>query len=184
MISKSCIRVLKYEFEHAGIIVEEIDLGYANIKYDTKKISEERLIEILEDCGFELIKSRDEQIVEQTKIAVIELIHYLNNVDSIVRKSDYIVEKLGMSYQQISKLFSKYENITLEKYIILNKIERIKELILSEEYTLSEISYMMDYNSVQYLSNQFKKIAGISVSEFKQMDKPPRTAINELIKIS
>jgi YesN/AraC family two-component response regulator len=76
-----------------------------------------------------------------------------------------------MSYRQMSSLFSKYEITTLEKYIILNKIERIKELIDSEEFTLSEIAYMMDCNSVQYLSNQFKKETGMSVSEYKLSDR-------------
>jgi AraC-like DNA-binding protein len=74
-----------------------------------------------------------------------------------------------LSYQQLSKLFSKYEAVTLERYIILNKIERIKELIMQDEYTLSEIAYMMDYSSVQYLSNQFKKETGYSVTEYKKL---------------
>jgi AraC-like DNA-binding protein len=93
----------------------------------------------------------------------------MNNVDSVVRKSEYLVEMLGLSYQQLSKIFSKYESITLERYIILNKVERIKELILQDEYTLSEIAYMMDYSSVQYLSNQFKKETGYSVTEYKKL---------------
>jgi len=95
-------------------------------------------------------------------------VHYSNNVNSIIRKSDYIIEKLNMSYQNISKLFSRHENITLEKYIILQKIERCKELIWQKEYTLSEIAYMMDFSSVQHLSNTFKKITGYSVTDYKK----------------
>ena len=127
-----------------------------------------------------LIKSREHKIIDQIKTAVIELIHHSNNVDSIVRKSEYLVEKLGLGYQQLSKLFSKHEDITLERYIILNKIERIKELIDSDEYSLSEIAYIMDYSSVQYLSNQFKKETGLSVSDYKKSDKSIKRTLDNL----
>jgi AraC-like DNA-binding protein len=91
----------------------------------------------------------------------------MNNVNSIVQKSDYLVEKLGMSYQKLSRLFSRQEGITLEKYIIQNKISRIKELLNQGEFSLSEIAYMMDYSSVHYLSKQFKDITGETVSLYK-----------------
>jgi AraC family transcriptional regulator len=100
---------------------------------------------------------------------VFELIYKMNNVNSIAQKSEYIVEKLGLNYRYISNLFSKYEPQTLEKYIIRHKIERIKQLIDENEYTLGEIAYMMDYSSVQYLSNQFKKETGMTVSEYKNL---------------
>ena len=95
--------------------------------------------------------------------------------------ADYLVEKLGYSYPYLSRLFSASEPLTLEKYTILQKIERIKELILSEEYTLSEIAFMMDYSSVQYLSNQFKKITGVSVSEFKNSPGLYKKSIDKLV---
>ena len=128
--------------------------------------------------GFALAHNREERIVEEIKVAVIELIHHLNNVDSIVRKSDYIVEKLGLSYQYLSKVFSEHEHQTLEKYVILQKIERIKNLIDNEEFTLSEIAYLMDYSSVQYLSNQFKTITGMTVSQYKERDRFFKKAVN------
>jgi len=109
-------------------------------------------------------------MVEKIKLSVIELVHLMNNVDSIARKSDYLVEKLGLSFQYLSKIFSAHEPITLEKFIILHKIERTKELIDSNDYTLSEIAFMMDYSSVQHLSTQFKNITGISVTEYKQSE--------------
>ena len=107
-------------------------------------------------------------MVEQIKLAVIELIHYYNNANSLIRNSDYLVEKLGYTYQYLSSIFSKHENITLEKYIIVQKIEKAKELLEFENYTLSEISFMMGYSSVQYLSNQFRQITGVSVSDYKK----------------
>ena len=168
MLSNCCIGVIRDEFEKNNIIVEGIELGEATISFDKAVISLEEINELLEKQGLGIVVSRDIQIVEKIKKTVIDLIHNMNNVDSVVRKSEYLVEMLGLSYQQLSKIFSKYESVTLERYIILNKIERIKELIMQEEYTLSEIAYMMDYSSVQYLSNQFKKETGYSVTEYKK----------------
>jgi AraC-like DNA-binding protein len=104
----------------------------------------------------------------------------MNNVDSIARKSDYLVEKTGLSYPYLSRIFSNHEHITLEKYIILNKIERIKELIDQEELTLSEIAFNMDYSSVQYLSNQFKQMTGMTVSDYKESDRSSKIPIDQL----
>ncbi len=180
MLCACCIRLLELEFEKAGIKTLLIRAGYAQIEFDTEIHNLDSIQKILEKNGMALIKTRDQKIVEQIKTAVIELIHHSNNVNSILRKSEYLVEKLGMSYQQLSKLFSKHEAITLEKYIIRNKIERIKELIDSDEYSLSEIAYMMDYSSVQYLSNQFKKETGMSVSEYKKSDKSIKRTLDKL----
>lgn len=168
MLMKCCIRTLKSLFESNNIEVVKLVLGEATIQYNRNEWTEKRIEFLLNENGFGLILSRDRRIVDQTKQAVVELIHELNNVSSIVQKSDYIVEKIGLSYQQITKLFSKYEPVTLERYIILNKIERVKELIHTDDYTLSEIAYLMDYSSVQYLSNQFKKETGYSVTDYKK----------------
>lgn len=168
MMMKCCIRTLKSLFESNNIEVIKLVLGEAIIQYNRNEWTEKRIEILLNDNGFGLILSRDRRIVDQTKQAVVELIHELNNVSSIVQKSEYIVEKVGLSYQQIAKLFSKYEPLTLERFIILNKIERVKELIHTDEYTLSEIAYLMDYSSVQYLSNQFKKETGYSVTDYKK----------------
>ncbi len=168
MLSSCCIKVIRDEFEKNNIEIENIRLGEATISFDKSEINLEKIGSILKVLGFELVVSREQKIISKIKSTVIELIHHLNNVDSIVRKSDYLVEMLGMSYQQLSKIFSKHEPVTLERYIILNKIERIKELLMYDEYTLSEIAYMMDYSSVQYLSNQFKKETSYSVSDYKK----------------
>ena len=144
-----------------------IVLGRAVVLIDTGRTSLKQVNEALGRLGMGLISGREELVVEQTKQAVVDLIHRMNNVNSIVQKSEYLVGKLGMSYQQLSRLFSKHEGMTLEKYIILHKIERIKELIDQNEFTLSEIAYMMDYSSVQYLSSQFRKYAGYTVSDYK-----------------
>jgi len=180
MICNCCLKLLKIEFEKAGIIVLSAKPGVVNVKFDPEQITIDKIETILSEMGMELIKTREIKIVEQIKIAVIELIHQSNNVDSLLRKSDYLVDKLALSYQQLSKIFSKHEPITLEKYIILNKLERIKELIDSNEYTLSEIAYMMDYSSVQYLSNQFKKETGMSVSDYKRSEQSIKRTLDNL----
>lgn len=180
MLCSCCIRLIELEFEKVGIKTVTIRSGFAVIEFDPQEYNLELVEKILEQHGMGLIKTRDQKIVEQIKTAVIELIHHSNNVNSLLRKSEYLVEKLGYSYQQLSKIFSKHEPITLEKYIIQNKIERIKELIDIDEYSLSEIAYIMDYSSVQYLSNQFKKETGISVSEYKKSDKSIKRTLDTL----
>ena len=167
MVSNCCLILLKERLTAIGMKVNNISLGSASVSYDKNKLSFNNIRSVIQSIGLDVIENREHQLVEQIKIAIIELVHHMNNVDSIARKADYLVEKLGYSYPYLSRLFSASEPLTLEKYTILQKIERIKELILSEEYTLSEIAFMMDYSSVQYLSNQFRKITGVSVSEFK-----------------
>jgi AraC-like DNA-binding protein len=180
MVCRCCIRVIRDDLEQAGIAVKEISLGKATITYDEAGVSQEDIRKVLQEAGTDLIETRDHRLVEEIKVAVIELIHQMNNVDSIVRKSEYLVEKTGLSYSYLSRIFSNHEHITLEKYIILNKIERIKELIDQDEFTLSEIAYMMDYSSVQYLSNQFKHMTGMTVSQYKESDRSSKKPIDQL----
>jgi AraC-like DNA-binding protein len=163
-----------------GIQVDQIRLGKADISYDPNQHNMDTINSILQENGMELVISHEQKIVGQIKTAVIELIHQMNNVDSIVQKSEYLVGKLGLSYQHLSKIFSRHESITLERFIILNKIERIKELIDQGEYTLSEIAFMMDYSSVQYLSNQFHKITGLSVSDYKRNPENHKKQLHSL----
>lgn len=179
MMCRCCIRYLREKLEDAGVRVIEVGLGQLTIDASVPD-SEDKVTEITGELGFEIIHKRDLILVEQIKIAVIELIHHLNNTNSIIRKSDYLVEKLGMSYQHLSKTFSQHEPITLEKYIILQKVEKIKELIDSDEYTMSEISYIMDYSSVQHLSAQFKQITGLTPSDYRKSDRSMRTSLDEL----
>lgn len=180
MVCHCCLRVIREELEKAGVEVIEITLGRATIRYDPGRISMEDVRSVLAELGTDLIETREQRLVEEIKLAVIELIHYMNNVDSIVRKSEYLVGKIGLSYAYLSRIFSSHENITLERYIILNKIERIKELIDQEELTLSEIAFIMDYSSVQYLSSQFKMITGMTVSEYRESDRSSKRPLDRL----
>jgi AraC family transcriptional regulator len=167
MVSDCCTLMAKILLESADIRVEQIEPGKALILMRDPGCELEKAGQLLSTAGMGIIKTRDEVISDKIKLAVIDLIHRMNNVNSIVQKSDYLVEKLGMSYQQLSKIFSRHYTMTLEKYIILNKIERIKELIDQDEFSLTEIAYMMDYSSVAYLSAQFRKYTGYAVSDYK-----------------
>ncbi len=162
-----CLKLVKKLFEENEITVDDIGLGEATVGYDPDKINLDIISGLLEKEGFELLRNKDKQLIEQIKSAVIDLVHH-STFNAMVRNSDYLVEKFNLSYQYISSLFSKEENITLEKYIILQKIEKAKELIHYGELTLSEIAFMMGYSSVQYLSTQFKTVTGVSVSEYKK----------------
>lgn len=164
----STVLLLKDYLNQSGFIVHDIKPGILVISKSSSDSPVQELREILSKYGLAIIESKEKQVVEDIKLAIYELIYQLNNVNSIIQRSDYLVEKLGKSYQLLSKVFSEEENITLEKYVIQQKIQRVRELIEENEYTLSEIAYMMEYSSVQYLSNQFKKIIGVSVSEYKR----------------
>jgi AraC-like DNA-binding protein len=177
-----CIRLVKRLLEDKHLIVNEVVMGEAKISYDPDVITITVISELLEKEGFELIKDKDEQLVEQIRNAVIDLVHH-STFNAMVRNSDYLVEKFSLSYQYISTLFSRQQNITLEKFIILQKIEKVKELIHYGDLTLSEIAYMMGYSSVQYLSTQFKNVTGISVSEFKKDPAKYRNAVLEIADV-
>lgn len=179
MVCECCSVLLEERLKARNIYILEIKTGELTVSPWNPE--DEKIIhEVTESLGMPVISDRDEILVEKIKDAVIDLVHRLNNVNSIIRKSDYLVEKLGMSYQQISKIFSAHEPVTLERYIILQKIEKIKELLDNNEYTLSEISYIMDYSSVQHLSSQFHKITGLSPTEYKKSDKSMKKYIDKL----
>lgn len=181
MVCGCCVRLVREDLTQLGVQVHNVRLGDATISFDPEKISKKRIEEVLGKLGMGLIRNKEEIVVEQIKQTVIELVHYMNNVDSIARKSEYLVEKMGRSYQTLSKLFSKYEPITLERYIILQKIERVKELALEDKISLSEIAWMMDYSSPHHLSNQFKQITGISLSDFKKDPAAYKKPIDNLL---
>ena len=105
-------------------------------------------------------------MTEQIKAASIELVHQYNNANSLLRNSDYLSEKLGLPYEKLSKHFREQTGTTLEQYLILLKVEKAKELIAYGEHTLSEIAYILGYSSVQWLSTQFKKVTGYTVSQY------------------
>jgi len=175
------MRIVRQELEKIGAKVDSVVMGEVTLIYRVDDPGFELIKKTLEDNGFEIITDRERMLVEQIKVAVIELIHFASNANSIIRNSDYLVDKLQLSYQYLSSLFSKHEKTTLEKYIILNKIEKVKELLFNDEMTLSEIAYQMGYSSVQYLSSQFRNVTGISVTQYKKDPVRYRKALDDLI---
>lgn len=177
MLCSCCVKLLELVFKTEQIRYIKIEQGKIELP-DAGQLP--RVIELVKENGFQLIKDREQILVEQIKVAVIELVHYANNNNSIIRNSDYLVDKLDVPYQNLSSVFTKYENQTLEKYIIKHKIEKTKELLDQGELTLSEIAYQMGYSSVQYLSTQFRKSTGVTVSEYKQTGLPAKVPFDEI----
>ena len=180
MVCDCCIILLKKVLEENDFTVNKIQLGEVSVSYNHKSGKREKLLSLFRELNLEPVQTREQIIVEKIKLAVIELIHELNNVSSIIRKSDYLVGKMGMSYQYLSKLFSEQEPVTLEKYIILQKVERIKELVDAGELNYSEIAYIMDYSSVHYLSAQFKNITGMTLTEYSQSGRSSHKPLNNV----
>lgn len=181
LISKAGIKLIEVALKHQqGIDLHYAHLGEVALYYDADILSIGQIHALFEELGFEIIQNPEDALAEAIRIAAIELIHYANNVNSLIRNSDYISEKLGMSYDKLSRIYSKHTGSTLEQYLIRLKIEKAKELILSNAFSLSEISYMLGYSSVQYLSNQFKKTTGYTVSQFRELPHPELTALEDL----
>jgi AraC family transcriptional regulator len=181
MVCARCIKVVKEELEKLGLNVENVILGEAVVS-SRAEIDENKIRDVLEQNGFELIDDKQAKIIEKIKVIVIELIQNQSE-DKLTGTnfSDYISEKVDKSYQYISSLFSSHEGVTLETYIINQKIEKVKELLIYNELSLTEISYRLGYSSVQHLSSQFKKITGLTPSEFKQLREKNRKPLDKVI---
>lgn len=183
MLAKSCVMLIESELQKIiGIQELKVRMGEVSLKFAPDIITQIAIERKLTDLGFQPVYDNDAYVAEQIKIAAIELIFLSNNVSSLVRNSDYISDKLQLPYEKLSRIFSKTHHTTLEKYLIVLKVERIKELLQNNAFTLSEISFMMGYSSVQYLSNQFKKVTGITVSEYKHKALLDRVPLEDLLE--
>lgn len=166
MVCDRCIRVVREELEALGVHVQHIMLGEALVEpIDDAVLQQVR--NVLVRSGFELIDDRRARIVERIKTAVVSLVYGDAERLANTTLSDFIAAEVGMDYHYLSALFSSYEGTTLEKFLIQQKIERVKELLTYGELTLSEIAYALGYSSVAHLSSQFKKVAGVSATEYK-----------------
>ncbi len=139
----------------------------------------QRLSERLQQLGFSLIDDKKSRLIEHIKILIIDLVHYRNNELS-VNLSDYLKSKVNHDYHYISNLFSEVEGTTIEKYFIAQKIEKVKELLVYDELSLSEIANQLNYSSVAYLSSQFKKVTGLTPSHFKQIREKKRKSLDDV----
>ncbi len=176
-----CIRLLKLEMERYGISVLEAELGEVVLAADRNHYDRKAISDLLSGIGFEAIENKEEQLVEDIKHSVIDLVYH-STYNAMVRNSDFLVGRFNKSYQYLSAVFSRHENMTLEKFIIRQRILKAMELIQDGDMNLSEIAFVMGYSSVQYLSNQFKDLVGVSVTDFKKDMAGIRTAFVKSLK--
>lgn len=181
MVCNRCIRVVWEELERLGLTVQHVVLGEATVLGDKARLPIDKIRTVLEQNGFELIENTKGKIIERIKHVVLRLVQHDHERNPLNMKlSSYIAREIDLDYRYLSTLFSSVENVTIEQYFILQKIERVKELIKYNEFTLSEIAYKLGYSSVQHLSNQFRKVTGMSPSQFKALRRNRRKPIDRV----
>ena len=179
MVSNRCKMAVKEELKKLGLHFIVVDLGEVEIMEKITPEQNEMLKIALHSSGLELMDNKRAILIEKIKNAIIEMIHH--SEESIkVNFSDYLSEKLNNDYTYLANLFSEVQGTTIEQFVISHKIERIKELIIYDELNITEIAWKMNYSSVAHLSNQFKKMTGLSPSHFKQLKVKRRSPIEEI----
>ena len=168
MVSLRCKMMVEEELKKLGLQYIAIDLGMVEIMEDLSVSQHEQLKINLLKSGLELLDDKKSILIEKIKNVITEMIHYTDKLPEI-NFSDYISEKLKYDYTYLANVFSEVKGITIQQFIIIQKIERVKELLLYDELNLTQISHKLQYSSVAHLSNQFKKITGLSPSFYKQL---------------
>jgi len=179
MVSLRCKMVVKEALRKFGLTYIVLDLGLVEILEDLTPENKEQLKLELSKSGLELMDDKKSILIERIKNIIIELVHYTDELPKI-NYSEYISEKIGQDYTHISRIFSEVKGITIEQFIIAHKIERVKELLLYDELSLTQISYMLNYSSVAHLSRQFKKVTGLTPSFFKQLKDKRRYTLENI----
>jgi AraC family transcriptional regulator len=178
MVCDRCVRVVTQELKAIGLDVRGVTLGEVVLTGSSRDLPMSQIKKTLEENGFELIEDRKARTVELLKLAIIKLVRETG--DRKLKYSAYLSKELGLEYHQLSTLFSSVENITIEQYIIRQRVERAKELLKYGEKTLSEIAFDLGYSSVQHLSNQFKRITGMTPTVFKRMTTNTRNPLDRV----
>ncbi|MGV8094606.1 MAG: helix-turn-helix domain-containing protein [Mangrovibacterium sp.] len=179
MVCDRCKMVVKAELENMGLHPLSVELGEVELDREITNQEKQQFSERLQQLGFSLIDDRKSRLIERIKTLIIELVHHRNNELSI-NLSDYLKDKINHDYHYISNLFSEVEGTTIEKYFIAQKIEKVKELLVYDELSLSEIADQLNYSSVAYLSSQFKKVTGFTPSYFKQIKEKKRKPLDKI----
>ena len=184
MVCNRCIKVVREELGKLGHDVRSLALGEAVIAGEPDAAGLRRIKAMLEENGFELIEDQLVKTIERTKQIILKLVRRDAEQEPLAEKpSEYIAREVGRDYHALSTLFSSVENITIERFIILQRIERAKELLKYGELTLNEISYKLGYSSVQHLSSQFKQITGMTPSRFRKMVGNTRVALDKVGRV-
>ncbi len=179
MVSLRCKMLVKSELEKLGIDYLSVDLGMVEIRGDITDKQREKFRKNLKKSGLELLDDKKNILVEKIKAVIVEMIHYSDELPKM-NDSDYISEKLGYDYTYLSNTFSEVRGITIQQYVIMHKIEKVKELLLYDELTLTEIAYRLHYSSVAHLSNQFKKVTGLTPTYFKEVKEKREKNLEDL----
>ncbi|WP_339813205.1 AraC family transcriptional regulator [uncultured Imperialibacter sp.] len=179
MVSLRCKLQVKEELEKLGLHYVVLDLGMVDVLEDITEEQREKLKLNLLKSGLELLDDKKSILIDRIKNVIIEMIHYTDELPK-VNYSDYISEKLDYDYTYLSNIFSEVKGITIQQFIIMHKIERVKELLLYDELNLTEISYKLHYSSVAHLSNQFKKVTGLSPTFFRQLKQKRKGNLENL----
>lgn len=179
MVCNRCIMVVQNELDKLDLDVKNIKLGEVTLNKELSSEGRKQLEDSLTPLGFEVIDDRKSRIIEKIKNVIIELIHHQDN-ETKNNLSEVLSNELNHDYNYLSNLFSEVEGTTIEKYFISQKIEKVKELLVYDELTLSEIAFRLNYSSVAYLSNQFKKVTGLTPSHFKKIKENKRKPLDEV----
>lgn len=179
MVCDRCVLVVAGELKKIGINAQKITLGEVTLEKELTADQKEQLHQALLDLGFEPIDSKKGRIIEKIKTVIINMVHHSDH-DEKTNLSDLLSKALHHDYNYLSNLFSEVEGITIKKYFIAQKIEKVKELLVYDELSLSEIALRMNYSSVAYLSNQFKKVTGLTPSHFRQIREEKRKPLDKV----
>jgi hypothetical protein len=179
MVCDRCIMVVQNELEKLGLDAKNIKLGEVILSKEITSLEKENLSKTLEPLGFEVIDDKKGRIIEKIKNIIIDLVHHQDS-DVKTNLSDVLSDKLHHDYNYLSNLFSEVEGTTIEKYFIAQKVEKVKELLVYDELSLSEIANRLNYSSVAYLSNQFKKVTGLTPRHFKQIKEDKRKPLDKV----
>lgn len=180
MVCDRCIKTVITIFTQGGIMPDSVELGVVKLKNELSAGQEERIKILLVAEGFEWLDDQKSKLIEDIKRNIIELVHYGNLDEMNKNLSNHLSEKLHKDYHYLSSLFSSVENTTIEQYFILQKIEKIKELLAYDELSISQIADQLGYSSVAHLSSQFKKVTGLTPSHFKQSGQKKRKPIDKI----
>lgn len=179
MVSIRCKMMVKDELKKLGLHFIIVDLGEVEIMETLTAEQHQQLKAGLLESGLELMDDKKGILIDKIKNVIIEMVHYADELPKTTF-SEYLAEKLNYDYTYMANLFSEVQGTTIEHFIIAHKIERIKELIIYDELNITEIAWKMNYSSVAHLSNQFKKVTGLSPSHFKQLKNKRRIPIDEI----
>lgn len=179
MVCNRCVMAVRNVLNNSGIEPVDVQLGEVILEKKLTLQEKEKFSKALVLLGFEMIDNKKSRLIEQIKTTIIDLVHHQDN-ETKTNLSDVLSRKLFHDYNYLSNLFSEVEGITIEKYFIAQKIEKVKELLVYDELTLSEIAFQLNYSSVAYLSNQFKKVTGLTPSHFKNIREDRRKPLDEV----